>query len=307
MSHLPPSTAIFSPSVARLAASTARDWNYIDSWLSTKFHGHKPPAFERNLETLKALLALATLNEQADEERDIVARAEAAALQELKAASKQEKDVESGTGGEGPMDAILAAIEMGLSKEGKAALDSMAALAVQTGTAYPEPEHLAQRIVELEGQSFSLEQTAERIKIMQRFLDEESEKTEARLREVGSDAYKPPSDLAKRNLDMQRKIKTMAAGLPELGERLASDTRPGPGTHVTVEKLAKQEEEYNAILYEKKDIDSQLSLFQGLPHDTNKARAELESLRDDLRRLTRRRDAVFEELVERETPRKVGR
>jgi len=84
MAHMPPSTAIFSPSVARLAAATAKDWNYIDSWLSAKFHGRTPPPFERNPDTLKALLALAALNESADEERDLVARVEAEALRELK-------------------------------------------------------------------------------------------------------------------------------------------------------------------------------------------------------------------------------
>ncbi len=80
MAHIPPSTAIFSPSVARLAASTAKDWNYVDSWLSSKLHGRTPPPFERNPDTLKALLALAALNEAADEERDLLARVDAAAL-----------------------------------------------------------------------------------------------------------------------------------------------------------------------------------------------------------------------------------
>ncbi len=48
MAHMVPSAAIFSPSVARIAASTAKDWNYVDSWLSARFHGGSRPAFERN-------------------------------------------------------------------------------------------------------------------------------------------------------------------------------------------------------------------------------------------------------------------
>merc|ERR1711939_855085 len=58
MSHLSPS-AIFSPSVARQQQAAAKDWNYIDNWLSSKFNGKTPPPFERNNDTLKALLALA--------------------------------------------------------------------------------------------------------------------------------------------------------------------------------------------------------------------------------------------------------
>src|SRR5687767_6517058 len=82
--HLDSNTAIFSPSIARLAASTARDWSYIDTWLASKLHSTSSlPPFERNPETLKALLALASANEQADEERHLLAQAEATALQEL--------------------------------------------------------------------------------------------------------------------------------------------------------------------------------------------------------------------------------
>ncbi|KAI1117792.1 hypothetical protein F5Y14DRAFT_323654 [Nemania sp. NC0429] len=122
MSHLAPQAAIFSPSAARAAASTAKDWAYVDAWLRRQFaalrqgqvqqgHGQdgspatapqnqsniskptttSPPPFERNPETLEALLSLIAANEEADEDRDRLARLESAALSEVRAA-EDDKD-----------------------------------------------------------------------------------------------------------------------------------------------------------------------------------------------------------------------
>ena len=64
------------------------------------------------------------------------------------------------------------------------------------------------------------------------------------------------------------------------------------------------EQEYLALLAQKKQVENEVNAFEGLPPDRDLARQELEALRSELRTLTQRRDAVFESLVERETPRK---
>src|SRR4051812_16762721 len=103
MSHLAPQAAIFSPSVARAAASTAKDWAYVDAWIKRQYvhlsnpdpnsHNYpsRPPTFERNADTLEALLALIAANEAADDERDRLAGLEAAALDEVRAAEDNKK------------------------------------------------------------------------------------------------------------------------------------------------------------------------------------------------------------------------
>jgi HAUS augmin-like complex subunit 1 len=53
-----------------------------------------------------------------------------------------------------------------------------------------------------------------------------------------------------------------------------------------------------------KDLEAQVKSYHGLPQDTDLARLELESIRVELRDLTRRRDNMFEGLVERESPKK---
>jgi len=55
---------------------------------------------------------------------------------------------------------------------------------------------------------------------------------------------------------------------------------------------------------EASQLEMQVREYRGLPHDTDLARLEVEGLRVELRELVRRRDDMFEGLVERETPRK---
>jgi HAUS augmin-like complex subunit 1 len=297
-SHLDDHAAIFSPTVARIAASTARDWNAVDSWLAAKFPGRSPPPFERNPETLRALLALVSLNETADETRDVLARAEADALNELHADVKSPAERSFA-------EALLDSVEAGLTREGRVALDSMASMAVDMGMAHPEPEHLGQKLVDAQGQVFAVEQAARRIEIMQRYLEDEAGKIRVVLKELQEDDFNPPTDLAKRNLELQRKIKTIAAKLPELRDRVTSTSpNSSSGSYVTVDELVSDEARYLAALAKKRELEADLASFHDLPTKLDDARSELDAMRSELRALTRRRDAVFEGLVEAESPRK---
>lgn len=311
MAHLAPHTAIFSPSVARAAASTAKDWSYIDVWLKDKYQGRRVPTFERNAETLKALLALISHNESADEKRDQVAQIEAAALEEVKVAEAEKVRRRKVTGpsidGELIADDVLQAVENGLTGEGKTALDSMANMAVELGMAYPTPESLGSKFVELKSRAAELEQTLERVTLLERYLNREAATMDAFIQELQSDDYKPPADLAKQNLELQRQIKSMSTRLPELRQHVASLEKSVGMPSLTVEEVKMDEEDYLELLAKKKDLDAQVKAFAGLPPDIETARAELEAFRTDLRDATEKRDAVFEGLVERESPAKPRR
>ncbi|KAK3346262.1 hypothetical protein B0T25DRAFT_274022 [Lasiosphaeria hispida] len=314
MAHLPPNTAIFSPSVARAAASVAKDWSFVDSWLHTKFHsvGRSPPPFERNADTLRVLLALASANETADEERLLVSRLEATALQELQSQDqarqhRDSKDEDATPTASDAREAILASVRDNLSREGTAALDAMAVLAVNLGLAFATPANLGRRMTDLAGHLNELEQTEARVQVLARYLEGEVRKAGQLADELREDGYRPANDLAKQNLEAQRRIKSIAARLPDLREKAAALAGSVGTSGLSIEQVRREEEAYLALLTQKKELDTQVKLFQGLPHDTDQARQELENLRDDLRCITQRRDAVFEGLVERETPRKPTR
>ena len=342
MAHLPPANAaIFSPSRARAAASVAKDWNFVDAWLASRFHGQAPPSFERNPDTLRALLALVALNESADEDRDLLARAEARALRDADAADHErfrraeERNAEgdssqrasrdrretprsSGHGGNDSDETsfppladirqeVLDALEESLPREGRATLDATAGAAVELGIAYPDAEAVGRAMVDLQGRIDELERAGERVGALRRHVDAESERLRVLAEEVRGDDYRPPPDLAKTNLETQRSLKAMAAKLPELRDRAASLAASVGTPSPTVGQVREDEEEYLALLARRMELDAQVKTFCGLPPDTDAARRELEGLRGELRQIAQRRDAVFEGLVERETPKKPRR
>ncbi|KND93048.1 hypothetical protein TOPH_02152 [Tolypocladium ophioglossoides CBS 100239] len=302
------SAAIFSPSVARIAASTARDWSYVDLWLASKFPpGRSVPSFERNPDTLKALLALAAANESADEERQLLARADAAALKQLEHHGRQREAPGCEDHGHSFRPGLLrsdllTAIEHALPKEGRTALDSLANLAVQAGTALPEPDDLGRNITNLQGSVFEVEQMIARVESLQRHMQREADQAAELLQVLLSDRYRPSSDLAKQNLDLQRKTKALTVQLPELQDRAVAYRASVDPSHPTIEDVAREEHDFLALLGRKNELHVQMAAFAGLPSDPDMARQELDTLRRQLRGFTSRRDAMFEGLVERESP-----
>ncbi|KAF4632676.1 hypothetical protein G7Y89_g5451 [Cudoniella acicularis] len=291
MAHLLPS-AIFSPSVARQQLAATKDWNYIDSWLSSKFHGRTPPAFERNNDTLKALLALATWNEGADEERELIARVESKALQDLQAREDANPNAE-----------LLGSIEESLTREGQTSLEALSTLSVALNQPVPDTEKLGRSIIDTHIASFDLDQAADRVVTLETYLKEELDRINSLIGTLRGDEYQPLSDLTRQTTDYQRKIKGLAAKLPELKERVASLVAVA-GTPIRIEDVKAEEDKFKELLVTVKDLEAQVKSYHGLPQDIDLARLELESLRVELRDLTRQRDSMFEGLVERETPRK---
>ncbi|KAI0467272.1 hypothetical protein F4859DRAFT_494770 [Xylaria cf. heliscus] len=218
MSHLAPQAAIFSPSIARAAASTAKDWAYVDAWLRRQY-AHlasakptAPPSFERNPETLEVLLSLIAANEEADEERDRRARLEASALDEVRAAEaekarrRQNTDTDTDAAADGNSSAgdhgstattpppihgdllaedLLQAVDAGLSKEGLTALDALADVSLSLDAATdPSPANLSHRFVELQGRVHEAEHLLHRVGLLRSHLADESTRLSSLLEEL---------------------------------------------------------------------------------------------------------------------------
>ena len=347
MSHLAPQAAIFSPSIARAAASTAKDWAYVDAWLRRQWTTHlakrsSPPSFERNPETLEALLALIAANEEADEERDRLARLEAAALEEVRAA---ERDKESRrnqisnsnnntTSNNTTRDAdanatdpttiqgdilaedLLQALDAGLSKEGQTALDALADVSlILNAPTDPSPANLGRVYVELQGAAHETSHLLHRVELLQAYIDDESARLQAFLEDLRyGPQYQPPAypsttdhpeNMEKKKEEKEEEEEDISSKIPQMRRLVeALEKKVGIPT-LTVEEVRLDEEAYLDLLAKKKDLDAQVKAFAGLPPDVEAARIELEHLRAQLREATERRDANFEMLVERESPVKV--
>jgi HAUS augmin-like complex subunit 1 len=299
MAHLQ-TGAIFSPSVARAAASAQKDWNVVDAWLTSRL-GRSPPPFERNADTLRVLLALVSANEAADEERDVLAAVEASALEEINT-SQQSRSEKEGVELSGMRDEILGQIENALPREGRTALNALASTAMALGMSDPDPEMIGRRLAGLQGDVFTLDTAISRVQVLRRHIDSECIRLQTLLDELAGEDYRPAPDLAKSNLEIQRRLKASAAGVPK---RAAGRTDLDRG--LRAEDVRRMEEDLMGLMRERNELDARVKAFMGLPADTDAARRELERVRDELGDITRRRDAVFEGLVERETPRKPRR
>lgn len=314
MAHIPATAAIFSPSVARLASSTAKDWNYVDGWLSSKFPNRSPPPFERNPETLKALVALAALNECADEDHGSISRVEAPAVQTLSDHTKNGATVgpEYGRGpvhGSGVIKAsptavaesIMAAIESDLSREGCSAYESLAATSVELGTAFPVPAAMGRKVADLHMYLFELERAVSRTNALREHVDDQSSKLQCHFEEQGSDGYRPLASLAKQNLELQRKMKAGTTRLHDAKERSSALGQP---PEVSVQQLENDEATFLGLLEYDNVLMRQVKAFKDLPPDTELAKQQLEALRAELHATTQKRDIVFEGLVEKATPKR---
>jgi HAUS augmin-like complex subunit 1 len=299
MAHLPSSSAIFSPSVARQAASAARDWSYVDGWLHTMFGGRAPPSFERNPETLRALFALASFNEAADDGRDMLAQAEADAIQRLESEPGQTHKTVSPRASDVSVN-ILEAVERRLSSETTTTIDAIAATAVRLGVAVSaDPTLVGSELLRVQAQVLEQEQILSRIHVLQENVEDEATLVARVFETLDSSAYKPSPDLAKQNLDLQRRIKAMTSKLTDTDDRKRPESS---SPTLDLRRIISMEEELKRLNAQKVDLDDKLTPFHGLPSNLEEARAELENRRHELQHLVERRDVVFEGLVEAESP-----
>jgi HAUS augmin-like complex subunit 1 len=195
-------------------------------------------------------------------------------------------------------------IEESLTREGQTSLEALSNLSVALNQPTPDTEKLGRKIIDLQVAEYDLEQASDRVSILENHLNTELAKINKLVEELQSDAYQPPVDLTKQTIEYQRKSKVLASKLPELREKVASLSAKEGAPKVTIQDVKAEEEKFEELMATVKDLEAQVKSYHGLPQDSDLARLELESLRVELRDLSRHRDSMFESLVESETPKK---
>ncbi|KAI5361708.1 putative HAUS augmin-like complex subunit 1 [Septoria linicola] len=273
-------SALFSPSKARVQQAQAKDWAAIEAWIAKKY-GSRVPPFERNEDTLQALLTLANLNESADEQRNQIERIEKAALASL---SRKQG---------GLHDEVLQVLQTELANETH--LDTLAETAVALECASMTTQNMARDIVLLNTSEFEMRQQLSRVEQQLTALQSESRRMQTLLQELARPEFEAPSDIVDNTTEWTRTAKTLKAKVIEYEERLAA-TRPPTSTnslkHVYGKAMELQEQQQRLL-----EIENELREFRELPSEPRQARARLEEARDQLRTLTTKRDHLFEELA----------
>lgn len=277
--------ALFSPSKARIVQAQARDWGFVDTWLSKRYGGKRLPTFERNEETLEALLTLATLNGGADEQRSVVDRVEHAALSGFEAQRS------------GISEDVYQAVVRNLDQKGNENLETLAKIAlILNAPSRASITDLATSSIDLQNERFDLSQQQARLQDQKAALQREANRLKSLLREIKDDAFRPAPDLVEQTVEWTRGSKHLKAKVGEYDDRLNAlrSTVPPP---VTIEQVAQHSAQFQAQRTQLLGLEAELKAYQSLPTNAREAKAILEQSRDELRRLSQRRDRLFEELV----------
>lgn len=277
-------TPLLSPSKARRQFVQAQEWAHVTAWLASKYYPSAPPPFERNTEALNAFLALAAVNESADEERDAYSKVEHDALEELNAIVSAESDTE-----------ILAAIKNSLTHEGRASLDALASLSLALGGA-PTDREMANSIVQLKIAEIKMQQQTQRVEDLQTSLARELSWLREQLAEERAEQFQSPVDILQKTSGWTRSAKALGIKLTEYNDKLRSlDEDKAPG--VDIHRVLEEEKRVLELQGKVKAIESRLAVFQGLPPEWELAKTEVDRVKRDLASLDNQRDTMFERLV----------
>ncbi|KAE8147526.1 hypothetical protein BDV25DRAFT_32345 [Aspergillus avenaceus] len=274
---------LLSPAKARQAAIQAKDWAYVNSWLSRHYAPNPVPNFERNEDTLRALLALAAANDAADEEATVLHEAREQAVQGYKSREEAE-DKQKGE--------ILDELELYLDESGTRDLDDLAASAVALGALSTEPDELGQSLIELTKEEFSVQEQLAQVDMLHDYLQRELDALRRQLHELNSDeAYEIPADLPAKTAEWTRSTKMLTAMVGEYDDRISALERTqakGP----TIDDLMAEEENVTKLTGAVERLEHKLQMLHDLPQDIQGARSKYTELERELNKLIEQRDSM---------------
>lgn len=281
---------LLSPAKARQAAIQAKDWAYVNSWLSRQYSPNPVPNFERNEDTLRTLLALAAANDAADEEAALLHRAREEAIRDFRereeAEDKQKRE-------------LLDELELCLSENGKRDLDDLAETTAVLGALHTGTKDLGQSLIELTVEEFDAQEELSKVGMLQKHLEKELAAVQEQLDQLKSDpAFEVPADLPAQTAEWSRSTKMLTAKLTEYQDRLATLGR-NSSKDPTIEDLVTEEKQISQLKGIIQSLDHRLKMFHDLPKDIQGARAQYRQLERELNQLIERRDSMFESLVEK--------
>ena len=197
--------------------------------------------------------------------------------------------------------AIVNQITSSLTVDGKSSLDALSSLTATLNCASPDAKSLASSLVAEIQTSHSLTQSLIQLQHLQARLESELLSLRSQLNEVRSQAFQPPMALPRQTMEWNRNTKQLRAKLEEYENRLASlESGDGPAKRrELVKEVVTQEEQVSGMSERVQTLESQLQAYRGLPKNKNAARKEVQKVERELAELQKRRDTLFEGLVEK--------
>ncbi|KAE8553657.1 hypothetical protein EYB25_005039 [Talaromyces marneffei] len=283
--------SLASPTKARQAAIQAKDWAYVNSWLNRKYAPHQVPAFERNEDTLRALLAIAAANDAADEEASLLHRAREEVVRALKEREKAEDPRKRD---------ILEDIEARLDARGEESLNDLAETVVLLGDTSTDVTELAHAFIELTRDEFELANQVQHVQALQQYLDNEMALVQEEIETLKTHpAYETPSDLTSQTVEWSRSAKLLGAKISEYRDKITSLQRSVSLEGPIIETVTEEEQNVLRLKETVKQLESRIKSYRDLPPNLEDAKNEYKRLEKELGRLTRERDELFEHAITR--------
>ena len=285
----PPVTPLLSPTKARREAAQAQDWAHISSWLAKKYSPRPVPRFERNAETLAALLELVAANEAADREVELVRRAEREELGRYEGVRVQR--------GGGPWQDTLAALEDALDVQGKAVLNNLGEATILLGTLSSDAMVLGERIVELSHGKFEMDEQLRRVGELQSQLDGEAERMTTDIENIRSRVDEVEQEkIQQRTAQLLRETKQFTTKMEQYNERVAALERFDVSSP-SISEVKTQEQRVKKLQARVETLSRQIAEFHGLSPDLEAARGEYQRAQGELQKLKRQREDMFQKMV----------
>lgn len=280
---------LLSPSKAKQAARDSRAWSEIDSFLKPLFHPGPIPQFERNPATLSALRSLIAHTEAQTERKILLSRSRSKAVHELRNARNE------------PAFPCLTVIQQSLTYDGATALRTLATLSLALGPKNSDTNAMAESLLKLTRNEHEVSQQLQRVEILHQQLKLENIRAQELLQRLRTEEALQPSDaLVQKTGEWNRGSKGLNMKIGEYKDRAARMERAGVvKPDVGIPEIKGQEKELRELEKRVRGLESKVRGFEGLPPDKDAALAEVERMRRELEGLVRKRDGLFEGLVEK--------
>lgn len=282
---------MFTPSATRLTTPTTRDWLYAENWIDQHACGQSMQ-FERNADTLRALLSLATFSQAAEDKRRILNRASAETNTTMTHTTRQQHIALDGYSRE-----LMSIIEQTLPETTRAGIHSHVTTVCSLGE---QRRKLLAKVLALQTEINASGDTSERTSSLETQLSREVFTIldiGQQVRESLGHSFQFASESGQ-----LRQAMDIPVTFSVENANACSTTHRREGVRVLVEDVIGVEQDYLSLLKQKKNLDLRLAAFQGIQMDPGEAKADIDALRNQLEGMLARRDVAFDGLVQRESP-----
>lgn len=315
MDNLP--EPILSPSKAAQAASLSFAWSEVTRFLTPAFKPHPLPLFERNPATLLALKQLITHCSIETDRNSLIARTISIALQELQSSIPSSVKSHDNNDTVDHTIPILLLIASSLSPEAQSTLRTLSILSADLGCLpYPTPRSMAVSLTHLTRAESETAQQLARVECLHQQLKsqyalaremldklrgESSTSSTSNLESGGCNPFQTPAGLVTKAADWGRGSKQANTKIDEYRERAKrlETAAKNRGNNITLPELRVEERELRDLEARVRGLEGRVRGYEGLPPDKELALLEVERMRRELEGLVRKRDGIFEGLVER--------